>query len=112
MKKVEAIIRTSKFEDVHAALSQIGIRFMYSMEVKGFGKESSVSQTYRGAHYDVGFIPRTKLEVVITEDQLEEVVDCILTHAATGEVGDGKIFISNVDRAFRIRSREEGDAAL
>ncbi|CAN5601620.1 nitrogen regulatory protein P-II [soil metagenome] len=112
MKKVEAIIRTSKFEDVHSALSQVGIPFMYSMEVKGFGKESSMSQTYRGAHYDVGFIPRTKLEVVVTEDQLEEVIDCILDIATTGEIGDGKIFISDVDRAYRIRSREEGAAAL
>ena len=112
MKKVEAIIRTSKFEDVHSALSQVGIPFMYSMEVKGFGKESSMSQTYRGAHYDVGFIPRTKLEVVVTEDQLEEVIDCILHIATTGEIGDGKIFISDVERAYRIRSREEGAAAL
>jgi nitrogen regulatory protein P-II 1 len=112
MKKVEAIIRTSKFEDVHSALSQVGIPFMYSMEVKGFGKESSMSQTYRGAHYDVGFIPRTKLEVVVTEDQLEEVIDCILHIATTGEIGDGKIFISDIERAYRIRSREEGAAAL
>jgi nitrogen regulatory protein PII len=112
MKKVEAIIRTSKFEDVHSALSQVGIPFMYSMEVKGFGKESSMSQTYRGAHYDVGFIPRTKLEVVVTEDQLEEVIDCILQIATTGEIGDGKIFISDIERAYRIRSREEGAAAL
>lgn len=112
MKKVEAIIRTSKFEAVHSALSQVGIPFMFSMEVKGFGKESSVSQTYRGAPYDVGFIPRTKLEVVVTEDQLQEVIDCILLIASTGEIGDGKIFISDVERAYRIRSREEGAAAL
>lgn len=112
MKKIEAIIRTSKFEEVHAALSQIGIPFMYSMEVKGFGKESGVSQTYRGAHYDVGFIPRSKLEVVVTEAQLEEVIDCILQNASTGEIGDGKIFVSDVERAYRIRSREEGPSAL
>jgi nitrogen regulatory protein P-II 1 len=112
MKKVEAIIRTSKFEEVHSALSQVGIPFMFSMEVKGFGKESSMSQTYRGAHYDVGFIPRTKLEVVVTEDQLEEVIDCILQIATTGEIGDGKIFVSDIERAYRIRSREEGAAAL
>ena len=112
MKKVEAIIRTSKFEGVHAALSGIGIPFMYSMEIKGFGKEPGISQTYRGAHYDVGFIPRTKLEVVVTEDQLDEVIDCILLEACTGEIGDGKIFVSDVERAIRIRSREEGSAAL
>ncbi len=112
MKKVEAIIRTSKFENVHAALSKVGIAFMYSMEIRGFGKEPSVSQTYRGANYDLGYIPRTKLEVVVTEDQLEEVVDVILLEASTGEIGDGKIFISDVERAIRIRSREEGPAAL
>lgn len=112
MKKVEAIIRTSKFEEVHSALSQVGIPFMYSMEIRGFGKEPSVSQTYRGAHYDIGFIPRTKLEVVVTEDQLEEVIDCILQEATTGEIGDGKIFVSDVERVIRIRSREEGPAAL
>lgn len=112
MKKIEAIIRTSKFEQVHAALSRLGIPFMYSMEVKGFGKEAGLAHTYRGAHYDVGFIPRTKLEVVVTEVQLEDVVECILLEAATGEIGDGKIFISDVERAIRIRSREEGAAAL
>jgi nitrogen regulatory protein PII len=112
MKKVEAIIRTSKFEEVHASLSALGIPFMYSMEVKGFGKEASLSHTYRGAHYDVGFIPRTKIEVVVTEIQLEDVVECILQEASTGEIGDGKIFISDVERVIRIRSREEGAAAL
>ena len=112
MKKIEAIIRTSKFEQVHAALSRLGIPFMYSMEVKGFGKESSLSHTYRGAHYDTGFIPRTKLEVVVTELQLNDVVECILQEASTGEIGDGKIFVSDVDRVIRIRSREEGAAAL
>ncbi len=112
MKKIEAIIRTSKFEQVHAALSRLGIPFMYSMEVKGFGKEASLAHTYRGAHYDVGFIPRTKLEVVVATDQLDDVVECILLEATTGEIGDGKIFISDVERAIRIRSREEGTAAL
>lgn len=112
MKKIEAIIRTSKFELVHAALSRLGIPFMYSMEVKGFGKESSLAHTYRGAHYDVGFIPRTKLEVVVTADQLDDVVECILLEACTGEIGDGKIFISEVERAIRIRSREEDASAL
>lgn len=112
MKKVEAIIRTSRFEAVHSALSQVGIPFMYSMEIKGFGKETSQSQTYRGVPYDVGFIPRTKLEVVIDEDQLEEVLNCILQEASTETIGDGKIFVSNIERAIRIRSGEEGSAAL
>lgn len=112
MKKIEAIIRTSKFESVHAALSRFGIPFMSSIDVRGFGKEASLSQTYRGAHYDVGFIPRTKLELVVAEDQLEDVVEVILLEASTGEIGDGKIFVSEVERAIRIRSREEGAAAL
>lgn len=112
MKKVEAIIRTSKFEAVHEALSRLGIPFMYSMEVKGFGKETSMSQTYRGAHYDVGYIPRSKLEVVVTEELLEDVIEVILLESTTGEIGDGKIFVSDVQRAIRIRSREEGPSAL
>lgn len=112
MKKIEAIIRTSRFEAVHEALSMVGIPFMYSVEIKGFGKETGQSQSYRGVPYDIGFIPRTKLEVVVREDQAEEVVDCILNEAYTGSIGDGKIFISDIERAIRIRSREEGAAAL
>lgn len=112
MKKVEAIIRTSRFEKVYESLGGIGLKFLTFMEVKGFGMEPGLSQTYRGATYDEGFIPRTKLEMVVADHQLNEVVDCILNVAKTGAVGDGKIFIYDVDQAYRIRSAEQGEAAL
>jgi nitrogen regulatory protein P-II 1 len=112
MKKIEAIIRTSKFEEVYESLASIGLRFLSFMEVKGFGMEESVSQTYRGATYDTGFIPRTKLEMVVSDDLCDEVVDCILKVAHTGAIGDGKIFVYDVSQAYRIRTGEEGDGAL
>jgi nitrogen regulatory protein P-II 1 len=112
MKKIEAIIRTSKFEHVYESLSAIGLRFLSFMEIKGFGMEEGASQTYRGATYDVGFIPRTKLEIVVTDEQAQEVIDCILKVAHTGHIGDGKIFVYDVEKAYRIRTGEEGPKAL
>lgn len=112
MKKIEAIIRTSKFEDVYEALSDIGIPFMSTYEVKGFGMEESSSQVYRGASYHVGFIPRTKIELVVTEEHVQDVVSCILRVANTGKIGDGKIFILDVEEVIRIRTGEEGELAL
>jgi nitrogen regulatory protein PII len=112
MKKIEAIIRTSKFEEVYEALSEIGLRFLSFMEIKGFGMEESTSQTYRGATYDVGFIPRTKLEMVVTNDHVDEVIQCILKVAKTGHIGDGKIFVYDLGLAYRIRTGEEGPGAL
>lgn len=111
MKKIDAIIRTSKFEEVHDALAEIGIPFLTFTEVKGLGLEHQ-SQTYRGTTYDVGFIPRTKLEIVVNDDQLKGLVDTLLKVANTGEVGDGKIFVFNIDEAYRIRTGEKGEAAL
>lgn len=112
MKKIEAIIRTSKFEDVYEALTEIGIAFMSTYEVKGFGLEHSSSQTYRGTTYNVGFIPRTKIELVVTEDHVDDVVSTILKVANTGQVGDGKIFIMDVEEVIRIRNGEFGELAL
>ena len=112
MKKVEAIIRTSKFEDVVAELSKIGIGFLTFSEVKGIGTEHAATQHYRGAAYDVGFIPRTKIEIVIAEDKLEILVDCILTSAYTGKIGDGKIFVSEITEVYRIRNKDKGAQAL
>jgi len=112
MKKVEAIVRTSKFEEVYEALSEIGIPFMSTYEVKGFGLEHSSSQVYRGTAYHVGFIPRTKIELIVTEDHLDEVVSTILKIANTGQVGDGKIFILDVEEVIRIRTGEVGELAL
>jgi nitrogen regulatory protein P-II 1 len=112
MKKIEAIIRTSKFEDVYEALSEIGIAFMTTYDVKGFGLEHGSSQTYRGTTYNVGFIPRTKIELIVTEDHVEDVVSTIQKVANTGKVGDGKIFIMDVEAVIRIRTGEVGELAL
>ena len=112
MKKVEAIIRTAKFEEVHAELAKIGISFLTYSEVKGIGMELADAQQYRGATYDVGFIPRIRLEIVVADGKLTPLVDCLLKTAYTGKVGDGKIFISEVQEAYRIRTKEKGEKAL
>lgn len=112
MKKVEAIIRTAKFEEVHAELAKIGIRFMTYSEVKGIGLEHPTTQQYRGTSFDVGFTPRTRIEVAVPASKLDEVVQCLLKVAYTGNVGDGKIFIYDIVDAYRIRTKERGDQAL
>ena len=112
MKKIEAIIRTSKFEEVYTELAKIGIRFMTYSEVKGIGMEHGVTQRYRGAEYDIGFIPRTRLEVVAADNKVDQLVECILKTGYTGKVGDGKIFIYDLVEAYRIRTKEKGDKAL
>ncbi len=112
MKKVEAIIRTSKFEEVHTELKQIGIGFMTFMDVKGFGLEHSATQMYRGATVEIGFIPRMLLDIVIPDDRLNDLIDCLMKSASTGDVGDGKIFVYDVSEAYRIRNGERDDNAL
>ncbi|KAA3439440.1 P-II family nitrogen regulator [Rufibacter hautae] len=112
MKKIEAIIRTSKFEEVYEALAEIGIPFMSTYDVKGFGLEHGSSQVYRGTSYNVGFIPRTKIELIATDDQVDPVVSTILKIATTGKVGDGKIFIMDLEEVIRIRTGEIGEMAL
>ena len=112
MKKVEAIIRTAKFEEVHIELAKIGIRFMTYSEVKGIGMEHPSSQQYRGTSFDSGYIPRTRLEIAIPDSKLDEVIKCLLKTANTGKVGDGKIFIHDITDAYRIRTGESGEKAL
>jgi nitrogen regulatory protein P-II 1 len=112
MKKVEAIIRTAKFEEVHVELAKIGIKFMTYAEVKGIGMEHPDTQQYRGATYDVGFVPRIRLEIAVSDSQLKSVIDCLLKTANTGKVGDGKIFIYDIKEAYRIRTSEKDDLAL
>ena len=112
MKKIEAIIRTSKFEEVYEALAKTGIAFMSTYDVKGYGLEHGSSQVYRGTTYNVGFIPRTKIEIVATDDHVDDVVSTILKVASTGSVGDGKIFIANIEEVIRIRTGEIGELAL
>ncbi len=111
MKKIEAIIRTSKFEDVVAALGEVGVTFLSFYDIKGHGMEKEY-QTYRGTTYDTGYIPRMKLEIVISEEFLDTAIDTILTNAKTGKVGDGKIFVSTLDEVFRVRNGERGADAI
>lgn len=112
MKKVEAIVRSSKFEEVRESLAKIGINFLTFMEVKGFGKQKNEEVYYRGSAYDIGYIARMEIQLVIPDDKLDEVVNCILESAYTGEVGDGKIFVSTIDKVIGIRSKNEGSDAL
>ena len=112
MKKVEAIIRKSKFDDVTEGLERIGINFFTFLEVNGHGKQKGDEITYRGSHYDSGHIPRLKLEIVVPETKLEEVISTITENAKTGRIGDGKIIVSSIDQFIRVRTGESGDDAL
>jgi nitrogen regulatory protein P-II 1 len=112
MKKVEAIIKPFKLEDVREALSEVGITGMTATEVKGFGRQKGHTELYRGAEYVVDFLPKVKLEVVISEDQVQPCIDAITNAARTGKIGDGKIFVSSVEQVIRIRTGEEGEAAI
>lgn len=112
MKKIEAIIRTSKFQEIYKCVAGLGVKFLSFYEVKGMGLEHARPQTYRGVAFEPSYIPRTKIEIVTTEDLVEPVINCILTEGKTGEVGDGKIFISEVLDAYRIRNKDRGEEAL
>jgi nitrogen regulatory protein PII len=112
MKKVEAIIKPFKLEDVKEALSEIGIQGMTVTEVKGFGRQKGHTEIYRGSEYTVDFLPKVKLEVVVDDVRSQEVVDAIVKTANTGKIGDGKVFVSTVDNAVRIRTGETGADAV
>ena len=112
MKKVEAVIKPFKLEDVKDALAEIGITGMTVSEVKGYGRQKGRSELYRGAEYVVDFLPKIKMEMVVTADQVDEVVNTIAEVAATGKIGDGKIFVSDIDRVVRIRTGETGPDAI
>lgn len=112
MKKVTAIIKPFKLDDVREALSELGVNGMTVTEVKGFGRQKGHTELYRGAEYMVDFLPKMKLEVVVSEDLLEQVVDGILETAQTGKIGDGKIFIEPVEKVIRIRTGEEDEEAI
>lgn len=112
MKKVEAIIKPFKLDEVKEALQAAGLVGMTVSEVKGFGRQKGHTELYRGAEYTVDFLPKLKLELVISENQVEETIEAINAAAKTGKIGDGKIFITNVEQAVRIRTGETGDAAL
>jgi nitrogen regulatory protein P-II 1 len=112
MKKVEAIIRHFKAEDVKNALTKSGIVGMTLSEVRGFGRQKGHSEMYRGTEYKVDFVPKIKVEVVVPDDKLQVVLDAIVHAAQTGQVGDGKIFVSDLGNAVRIRTGESGNAAI
>ncbi len=112
MKKVTAIIKPFKLDDVRETLSELGVNGMTVTEVKGFGRQKGHTELYRGAEYMVDFLPKMKLEVVVTEELLEQVVDGILETAQTGKIGDGKIFVEPVEKVIRIRTGEEDEDAI
>jgi len=112
MKLITAIIKPFKLDDVKAALDEAGVRGMTITEVRGHGRQRGHTELYRGAEYVVDFVPKLKLEVVVPAEQADAVVDAIRSSAATGKVGDGKIFVLDVERTVRIRTGEENEAAL
>ena len=112
MKKIEAIIRPFKVEDVHEALAEIGIKGMTLTEVKGYGRQKGHTEVYRGAEYKVDFLPKMKIEVVVKDSMLEQVLSTIIKVTKTGQVGDGKIFVSPVLDVIRIRTEESGEDAV
>ena len=112
MKKIEAIIKPFKLNDVKAALNEIGIQGMTVTEVKGFGRQKGHTEVYRGSEYTVDFLPKVKLEIAIADDILDKVVSTIAKAAKTGKIGDGKIFVLPLEDVLRIRTDERGDAAV
>jgi|SRR6516225_4302352 nitrogen regulatory protein P-II 1 len=112
MKKIEAIIKPFKLEEVKDALGEIGIEGMTVTEVKGFGRQKGHTEIYRGSEYTVDFLPKIKLEIVIADEKLDDAVAAIIKSAKTGKIGDGKVFVSAVEEAFRIRTEEKGAAAV
>ena len=112
MKKIEAIVKPFKLDDVKAALGEVGIEGMTVIEVKGFGRQKGHTEIYRGSEYTVDFLPKIKVEIVVADDRVEAAVKAISKAAKTGKIGDGKIFISPVEEAIRIRTDERGDGAL
>jgi len=112
MKKIEAIIKPFKLEEVKDALSEVGIEGMTVIEVKGFGRQKGHTEIYRGSEYTVDFLPKIKVEVVIADNQVEAAVAAVIKAAKTGKIGDGKIFVSPIEQAVRIRTEEKGEQAV
>ena len=112
MKRIEAIIKPFKLEEVKDALGEIGIEGMTVVEVKGFGRQKGHTEIYRGSEYTVDFLPKIKIEVVLNDSQVDRAVDAIVQAARTGKIGDGKVFVSSVEEAVRIRTEEKGEKAI
>ena len=112
MKKIEAIVKPFKLDEVKDSLNDLGIKGMTITEVKGFGRQKGHTETYRGAEYTVDFVPKVKIEIVVTDDLVNRAVEAITNAAKTGTIGDGKIFITTLSEAIRIRTGEKGETAL
>lgn len=112
MKKIEAIIRPYKLDEVREALIEEGIKGLTISEVRGYGRQKGHTEVYRGSEYQIEFVPKIKIEIVVNDELVEKAVDAVLRTANTGQVGDGKIFISNIEDAIRIRTQESGPEAL
>jgi nitrogen regulatory protein P-II 1 len=112
MKKVEAIIKPFKLDEVREALAEAGVTGLTVTEVKGFGRQRGHTELYRGAEYVVDFLPKTKVEMIVTDEQVDRVLEAIIKAARTGKIGDGKIFVSSVEQVVRIRTGETGEAAI
>lgn len=112
MKKIEAIVKPFKLEEVKDALSGVGIEGMTITEVKGFGRQKGHTEIYRGSEYTVDFLPKIKLEIVVSDEAVEAAVEAIVKAAKTGKIGDGKVFVSSIDEAIRIRTEEKGEHAV
>jgi nitrogen regulatory protein P-II 1 len=112
MKKIEAIIKPFKLEEVKDALNEVGVEGMTVSEVKGFGRQKGHTEIYRGSEYTVDFLPKIKIEIVVTDSHADAAVAAIVKSAKTGKIGDGKVFLSNVEQAVRIRTEEKGDSAV
>ena len=112
MKLITAIIKPFKLEDVRQALGEAGVQGMTVTEVKGFGRQKGHTELYRGAEYAVDFVPKTKIEVAVSDEVMEQTIEAIVGAAGTGSIGDGKVFVSDLEQAVRIRTGETGDHAL
>jgi nitrogen regulatory protein P-II 1 len=112
MKKIEAIIKPFKTEDVKEALSELGIEGMTVTEVKGFGRQKGHTEIYRGSEYTVDFLPKVKFEIVLADELVDKALEAIVRSAKTGKIGDGKVFVSPIEEAIRIRTEERGEAAV
>jgi nitrogen regulatory protein P-II 1 len=112
MKKIEAIIKPFKLDDVRESLSNIGVTGMTAIEVKGFGRQKGHTELYRGAEYVVDFLPKLKIEIVVSDDKVDSCIEAITSAARTGKIGDGKIFVASVEKVVRIRTGEQDDDAI
>jgi len=112
MRKIEAIIRPHKMDDVREALHEAGVLGMTITEVKGIGRQKGHTETYRGSEYEINFVPKVKLELVVPDGLLQKAISIIIKAAKTGDVGDGKIFVSSIEEAIRVRTEEAGEGAL